>query len=420
MLNGTSIKRVRGIQIFDSRGNPTLRAFVETDLGIVGKADAPAGKSKGSKEAKEVRDRDGRGVKEAVKVVNNYINHSLKGLEVTAQEKIDKILEDMDGTHDFSRIGGNSAIATSLACIDAGSKVLGVEPFMYIGGVRVSSIPVPLMNVINGGAHAGNSLRIQEFIMIPHGFDTISEALYASSLVYSRLKEIIKEKYGSIYTAVGDEGGFSPPARTTEEALEMVDRAINTAGYSGSFSLGLDAASNEFYDQNSGKYLIDNKELTRDQLIEYYKLLGDKFNILYLEDPFVESDYEGFSLLRRELKNTIVTGDDLFATNTKHLAQGIEKDSANGIIIKPNQAGTFSRTVSVVNMAMKNSIKVVVSHRSGDTESGMLADLSVGLGADLIKTGAPARSERLAKYNRLIEIEEIYGLKYLGERIKKV
>ena len=416
MSNPNAISRVRGLQIVNSRGSLTLRVLITTESGVTGHGDAPEGASRGEREAVELRDKDGS-VSTAVDIVNTIVNETLRGFDVTNQVAIDETLIRLDGTDNKSRIGGNVTIATSIAAVYTGSKVMGVEPFRYIGGARVRSLPVPLLNIINGGKHAGNQLRIQEFIVIPIGFSTFSEAIVASTKVYRNLKKIITDKYGKIYTAVGDEGGFSPPLSKTRDALDLLMQAIKETGYSeAEFRLGMDAAASEFFDKSKGKYVLDGQELDKGQLLTFYTELADEYPLLYLEDPFDEDDILSFAELQKARPKLIVTGDDLYTTNVKYLKKGVEVNATRGVIVKPNQIGTVTETIEFAEFAKSHSIKTVVSHRSGETESDFVADLAVGLGSDFIKTGAPARGERTSKYNRLIEIENIYDLKYLGEK----
>lgn len=417
MSNPNAISRVRGFQIINSRGHLTLRVAITTEGGITGYGDAPEGASRGEREAIELRDKDGS-VSTAVDIVNTVVNETLRGFDVTNQVAIDETLIKLDGTENKSRIGGNVTIATSIAAVYAGAKVLGIEPFRYIGGARVRSLPVPLLNIINGGKHAGNQLKIQEFIIIPVGFSTFSEAMIASTKVYENLKKLITDKYGKIYTAVGDEGGFSPPLSKTKEPLDLIMQAIRSAGYSeAEFKLGLDAAASEFYDEARQKYVLDGQEMDKAKLLEFYSELADEYPLLYLEDPFEQNDFSSFAELQKAKPKLIVTGDDLYTTNVKYLRKGVEINATRGVIVKPNQIGTVTETVEFAEFAKAHSIKTVVSHRSGETESSFVADLAIGLGSDFIKTGAPARGERTAKYNRLIEIENTYDLKYLGENV---
>lgn len=414
MSDSFRIRKVKGYQILDSRSNRTVRVRVETYGGISDFGDAPAGASKGTREAVELRDKDG-GVTEAVRIINSVINDSLHGFSVLDQLAIDQALIKLDGTSNKSRIGGNTTIATSIAVLKTASKSLGLEYFKYIGGPRVRYVPIPLLNILNGGLHAGNMLKIQEFIIIPKEFDTFSEALIASTSIYKRLKELITERYGKLYTALGDEGGVSPPLEKTRDALDLIYTAVKQTGYDGQVYLGMDAASSDFF--KDGVYEIDGRKYSPDEMIDYYVSLANEYPILYLEDPFNENDFERFSILQSKLKKTIITGDDLYTTNVEYLKKGIEKKSTNGTIVKPNQIGTLSETFDYIELAKKNSIKVIVSHRSGETEDSFIADLAVGVQSDFIKTGAPARGERTSKYNRIIEIERDYGLEYYGKKL---
>ncbi|BFI74212.1 phosphopyruvate hydratase [Sulfurisphaera ohwakuensis] len=408
------IKKIKGYQILDSRGNKTIRVKIETYGGISATGDAPAGASKGSREAIELRDKDG-GVTRAVELVNTLINDSLRDFDVRNQLGIDQTLIRMDGTPNKSRVGGNTTIATSIAVAKTAAKAMGLEIFQYIGGPRVRYLPIPLLNILNGGLHAGNELKIQEFIIIPLSFDSFHEALYAADEVYKQLKGIITEKYGKLYTMLGDEGGVAPPLSKTEDALDLVYTAIKNSGYEDKIVMGIDAASSDFF--NGSQYEIDGKKLSPDEMIDYYIQLASRYPLLYIEDPFNENDFERFSILQQKLKKTIVTGDDLFTTNIEYLKKGIEKSSAKGTIVKPNQIGTLSETFEYIEFAKKNSIKIIVSHRSGETEDSFIADLAVGVQSDFIKTGAPARGERTSKYNRLLEIENDYGIEYYGKKI---
>jgi enolase len=410
------IKKIKGIEILDSRGNRTIRVFVETEGGIKSFGDAPAGASKGSREAIELRDSKG-GVKPAIDSVNYFINDALRGFDVRRQENIDRTLIQLDGTDNKSKLGANAIIATSIAVAKTAAKALGLEIFQYIGGGRKHRIPVPLLNILNGGLHAGNNLKIQEFIIIPLKFNKFSEALFASTEVYKQLKNLVTEKFGKIYTALGDEGGVSPPLNKTEEALELLSDAVKRAGYEGEIFFGMDAASSDFYNEKEGVYEIDGTKKSAEEMIDYYSELAGKYPILYLEDPFNENDFEHFAELQSKLKNTIITGDDLYTTNVKYLRKGIENRSTRGVIVKPNQIGTLTETYEFFDTARENSIKTIISHRSGETEDSFIADLAVGLNSDFIKTGAPARGERTAKYNRLLEIENEYEIEYGNKNI---
>ncbi len=406
------IDKIKAIEIIDSRGNPTVRTFVRTEGGVESFGDAPSGASKGSREALEIRDIKTMSVKEAVNNVNYAINDALRGFDVRDQRTLDETMISLDSTENKSKIGANAMIATSIAMVKTASTALNVDIVKYIAGPRPLTIPTPLLNIINGGVHAGNSLKVQEFIIIPAGFSTFKEALFASLDVYRYLKGLIAEKYGKIYTAVGDEGGFAPPLSQTREALDLVLSAIDNLGYSGKILMGIDAASSEFF--KDGKYEIDGKVMSEEEMVDYYYDLKKQYPLKYIEDPLDENSFEAFAELQKKLPEVIVTGDDLYVTNTKYLKKGIEKGSTSGVIVKLNQIGTFTETFDFVEMAKKNRIRTVISHRSGETEDNFIADMAVGLQSDFIKTGAPARGERTSKYNRLLEIESFYNTKYKG------
>ena len=402
------ITKVWATEILDSRGNPTVRAYAESDFGDVGVASVPSGASTGQYEALELRDNDGRymgkGVLKAVSNVNTHICELLKGFDVLDQEKIDCAMIENDGTENKEKYGANATLAVSLACADLGAKSLGIPLYKYLGGHFGTTLPTPMLNIINGGAHANNNIDIQEFMLFPHGFESFKEKLHASTRVYHTLKTLIK---GS--TAVGDEGGFAPNLGKDEEALELICDAVEKSGYKmeKQFSLCLDIASSEWY--KDGKYFMPKaqKEVTCDELISYYKKLCADYPIYSLEDPMAENDFEGFEKITRELGDKIqIVGDDLFVTNVKRLKEGIKRKMGNAILIKPNQIGTLTETLDAIRLAQKNGFNTIISHRSGETCDTKIADIAVATNAGQIKTGAPARSDRTEKYNRLIEIEE--------------
>ncbi len=409
------INRVKGRMVLDSRGNPTVEVEVTTIGGGFGRAIAPSGASVGKWEALEKRDKSdrrykGRGVYTAVDTVNNIIANLIRGMDSREQRRIDYKMINYDGTENKSKLGANSMIATSLAVAKACSNTLGIPLFRYIGGVSANVLPVPLMNIINGGKHAGNELAIQEFMIVPVGADRFSEALRIGCEVYYELKNYLRDKYGLSAINVGDEGGFSPPMRKTEEALDALIRAIEKAGYTtDEVRIALDCAATTFYDSETGTYKIDGKTLQRMELVDFLVDLCDRYPIISIEDPLEEEDFYGFSVLREKLKKTIIVGDDIFVTNPKRLKKGIETGSADAILIKPNQIGTLTETLDVVALAKQNGYKIIISHRSGETEDTTIADLAVGLSSGIIKTGAPARGERTSKYNRLIRIEDSLG-----------
>ncbi len=408
------ITRVRARWVLDSRGNPTVEAEVYTLGGGVGRAIVPSGASTGTHEALELRDggRDfhGRGVSKAVENVNTVIAREIVGMDSRRQEEIDRRMIELDGTPNKSKLGANAILSVSLAVAHAAANTYGMPLYMYLGGLQAHALPVPLMNVINGGKHAGNELKIQEFMIVPVGAKTFSEALKISSEVYHSLRNVLKERYGSQAVNVGDEGGFAPPMKESREALRALVDAIKLAGYDPGrdVALALDAAASEFYDDRRGAYLLDGREFKREQLLNYYEELIDEFPIISIEDPLQEDDFEGFAIATRELKVQVV-GDDLFVTNVSRLSKGISQGAANALLLKVNQIGTLTESLEAARLAMNSGYSVIVSHRSGESEDTTIAHLAVALNTGQIKTGAPARGERTAKYNELIRIEEELG-----------
>lgn len=422
-MNPYAISVIKGSQSLDSRGSPTVRVSVKLEGGALGVALAPSGASRGMREAVELRDGGtrwgGRGVGVAIARVNEVIAPRLKGVDARLQPYIDGLLVALDGTPNKSKLGSNATTPTSIAVAKAAASQAGLPLYSYLGGVNARTLPVPLMNVINGGAHAGNELSFQEFMIVPVGFDSFSEALRAGVEIYMSLKGYLKERYGSSSINVGDEGGFAPPMRLVEEALEALARAVERAGYKlgSEVLLGLDVAANQIYDEGRSVYIVDGRELQAGELLEYYVDLTARYPIVYIEDPFKEDDLESTATLTRKLAgSSIVVGDDLYATNPRILAKGLEVRATNAALLKVNQVGTLTEALEYAKLALNNGLKVIVSHRSGDTEDTFIADLAVALNTGLIKTGAPARSERTAKYNRLLEIEEELGpvAVYLG------
>ncbi len=411
-----TIKRVHARQILDSRGNPTIEVDVVTDTGALGRAAVPAGASKGKYEAVELRDGDlrnyhGKSVLKAVRNVNDVISKKLLGFNVLAQSEIDRLLIELDGTENKSNLGANAILGVSLASAHAAANSLNVPLFEYL---RVNSgkyiLPVPFMNIINGGAHAGNKLSIQEFLIAPTGAKSCSEAIRMGSEVYHTLKNILVKKYGVTAKNIGDEGGFAPSMKSTSEALEAISSAIEESGYrvAKDISLAIDAAASVFYE--NGYYNIDGERFTPLQMIDYYKQLYKKYKVISIEDPFEENQFELFRDLTRELNNRVqIIGDDLFTTNIKRLTEGIRVGAANSILLKINQIGTLTEAFNTARKAFENRYSVMVSHRSGETEDTSIADIAVALSCGQIKSGAPARSERTAKYNQLIRIEEQLG-----------
>lgn len=415
------ITRVKARWVLDSRSNPTVEAEVRTLGGGLGRAIVPSGASTGTHEALELRDGGkafhGKGVLRAVENVNTVIAREIIGMDARRQEDIDKKMIELDGTPNKSRLGANAILSVSLAVAHAAADTYGMPLYMYLGGLQAHILPVPLMNIINGGKHAGNKLNIQEFMIMPVGARSFSEALRMGSEVYHSLRGILRDKYGPLAINVGDEGGFAPPMEETREALKALIDAIKHAGYEPGkdVALALDAAASEFYDEKRGVYLLDGREFTRDQLIEYYRALVQEFPILSIEDPLHEEDFEGFAVARDELKIQIV-GDDLFVTNVERLSKGIAIGSANALLLKVNQIGTLTEALRAARLAMENGYAVIVSHRSGESEDTTISHIAIALNAGQIKTGAPARGERTAKYNELLRIEEELGsrAKYPG------
>ena len=405
----SAIIYILGRQILDSRGNPTVEVEVGLESGVITAAAVPSGASTGSREALELRDGEqswhGKGVTKAVENINEIIAPELEGLESLDQMYIDQIMLEIDGTDNKSKLGANAILGVSMAVARASAEELGVPLFFYLGGVNAHILPVPLMNVINGGAHADNNLEIQEFTIVPAGFDSFSAAYQAGSEIYHTLKKILKER--GLSTAVGDEGGFAPNLKTHAEALEILVEAIEKTGYKPGEQvfLAIDAAASEFF--KDGKYQFEGKSRTSGEMIEYYRGLIDKFPIVSIEDGLAEGDWEGWAKMRSELGDRIqLVGDDIFVTNPKIIARGIEENVANAVLIKLNQIGTVTETLQAVEMAHRAGWNTVISHRSGETADTFIADLAVAVNSGQIKTGAPCRIERVEKYNQLLRIEE--------------
>jgi len=417
------IVETRGLQVLDSRGNPTVEALVITEGRGYGRAIAPAGASRGKLEAVDLRDGGkaygGMGVLKAVEAINKYIGPAIRGMSSYEYRLVDKKIIEVDGTPNKSRIGGNACVATSLATIKAAADTLGVPLFEFLGGRRARTLPTPLMNVINGGVHAGNNLSIQEFMIVPLGADNFSGALKIAMEVYKALKSFLKEKYGPSSINVGDEGGFAPPMDNTEEALIALEKSISKAGYTlgSDVSLALDAAATQFYDANKNKYLIDGKELEPDELIDHYEKILESHEIILFEDPFAESMPEMFGELRKRVKPLII-GDDITVTRKELIEKYFKEGHIDGAIIKVNQIGTFSEAEEAIRYLQRVGGKAIISHRSGETEDTTIAHIAVAYETGLIKTGAPARGERTAKYNELLRIEDYLGTiaEYLGKK----
>ena len=408
------IQKIHGREIIDSRGNPTLEVDVFLEGNIKGSASVPSGASTGAYEVVEKRDNDsrffGKGVKKAVEIVNTKISSSLEGANSLDQESIDNILIELDGTKDKSNLGGNSTLGVSLACSRAASNFLNIPLFKYIGNEASNLLPIPFMNIINGGVHANNKLDFQELMIVPYGFSSFSEALRCGAEVFQSLKIILTDKGYS--TAVGDEGGFAPDLSSHSEAINYIMKAIEKAGYrpGENVSIALDVASTEFYD---GKiYTLDgeNKKFNSEELVYFLDDLSKKYPIISIEDGLAEDDWEGWKKLTAKMGDRVqLVGDDLFVTNTARLQLGINKKIANSILIKLNQIGTLTETIKAINMATEASYTSMISHRSGETEDNFIADLAVATNAGQIKTGSLSRSDRLSKYNQLIRIEELLG-----------
>ena len=406
------ITDVHAREVLDSRSNPTIEVEVTTTEGV-GRAIVPSGASTGEYEAYELRDGEkkrynGKGVLKAVKNVNETISDELVGMNVLDQRLIDRTLKELDGTANLKKLGANAVLGTSLACARAAANALGLPLYRYIGGANAHVMPVPMMNILNGGAHANNNVDIQEFMIMPVGAESFSECLRQCSEVYFALKSILQEKGQP--TAVGDEGGFAPNLGTDEEALALIVEAIDKAGYmpGDDFKIAIDAASSE-WEQEDGTYLLPKSGIkkTTDELIEFWEGIIDRYPIFSIEDPLGENDYEGFARLTERVGDRVqLVGDDLFVTNPERLARGIECGAANSILIKVNQIGTLSETLDAIEMAHNAGYTAVVSHRSGETEDTTIADIAVAVNAGQIKTGAPARTDRVAKYNRLLRIED--------------
>jgi len=414
----SEITHIQARQILDSRGNPTVEAEVYTEDGGFGRAAVPSGASTGIHEAAELRDNDpslylGKGVLEAVENVNNHIAEALEGTEVCAQNEIDEMLLDMDGTANKSRLGANAILAVSLACARAAADELGMPLYKYIGGVNANVLPVPMMNILNGGAHADNKIDFQEFMVMPVKAESFSHGLRMGVEVFHHLKSVLKAAGYS--TNVGDEGGFAPNIQSNEEAIEIVLRAIEKAGYrpGEDMFIAMDAATSEFYDEKTGLYTFkksDGKIFTGDEMVNYWAEWCKKYPIVSIEDGCAEDDWASWKKLTEAVGNKVqLVGDDLFVTNVDRLQRGINEGIANSILIKVNQIGTLTETLNAIQLATRHSYSNVNSHRSGETEDSTIADLAVAMNSGQIKTGSASRSDRMAKYNQLLRIEEELG-----------
>ncbi|MDL5046631.1 phosphopyruvate hydratase [Oscillatoria amoena NRMC-F 0135] len=425
------IAKVLARQIIDSRGNPTVEAEVITNSGAVGRAAVPSGASTGIHEAVELRDGDksvymGKGVTKAVQHVNNEINDALQGMYIFDQNEIDRVMLDLDGTDNKGKLGANSILAVSMACARAAAEDCGMPLYRYVGGVNANTLPIPLMNILNGGAHADNSIDFQEFMIMPVNAPTFGESLRMGIEVFHNLKMVLKKKGYS--TNVGDEGGFAPDIKSNEEAIETVLTAIEAAGYKPGKDIwvAMDAASSEMYDAKTGLYKFhksDNKELTSSEMVSFWKDWTSKYPIVSIEDGLAEDDWKGWKELTETIGNKVqLVGDDLFVTNVKRLQKGISEGIANSILVKVNQIGTITETIDAINLASRNSYTNVMSHRSGETEDTTIADLAVAMNSGQIKTGSASRTDRIAKYNQLLRIEQDLGTqaRFLGMDFKYV
>jgi len=413
----SQIARIQARQILDSRGNPTIEVDVITDAGVLGRAAVPSGASTGIHEAVELRDMDagiymGKGVLHAVQNVNETLNNELLGAYIFDQTLIDRAMIGIDGTANKAVLGANAILGVSLAVAKAAAETIGQPLYRYIGGVNANHLPVPMMNIINGGSHADNNVDIQEFMVMPVGAESFSEGLRMGTEIFHHLKKVLKD--AGHMTNVGDEGGFAPNLKSNEEAVHIILQAIEKAGYKPGEDvwLALDAASTEFYDEETGLYHLSSTgdKLTSAEMVDFWKDWSDKFPILSIEDGCSEDDWKGWKLMTEQLDEKVqLVGDDLFVTNVERLAKGITEGVANSILVKVNQIGTLTETIEAVDLAHRNSYSSVMSHRSGETEDTTIADLAVALNCGQIKTGSASRTDRIAKYNQLLRIEESLG-----------
>lgn len=412
------IESIHARQILDSRGNPTVEVDVVTETGAFGRAAVPSGASTGTHEAVELRDADkkrfmGKGVLKAVENVNSKIAGEIVGFSVFDQNLIDKIMLELDGTPNKGNLGANAILGTSLAIAKAGAMEAGLPLYRYIGGVNANTLPVPMMNILNGGSHADNKIDFQEFMVMPVKADTFSESLRMGTEIFHHLKKVLHDKHLS--TNVGDEGGFAPNIASNEEAIEVVLIAIEKAGFKAGEDvfIAMDAATSEFYEASGNSYTFkksSGKKISSDEMVEYWASWAAKYPIISIEDGMAEDDWDGWKKLTEKIgKKVQLVGDDLFVTNVTRLQQGIDKGVANSILVKVNQIGSLTETINAVNLAKRNAYKSVMSHRSGETEDSTIADLAVALNTGQIKTGSASRSDRMAKYNQLIRIEEELG-----------
>ncbi len=414
----TEIVSIHAREILDSRGNPTVEADVVLGDGVRGRAAVPSGASTGEHEAVELRDGDkqyymGKGVLQAVENVESLLGPELVGMDASNQRMIDATMLALDGTENKGRLGANAILAVSMACARASAEALGMPLYRYLGGVNACTLPTPMMNILNGGSHADSNVDFQEFMVMPVGAETFSDALRWGTEVFHTLKGVLKKK--GYNTAVGDEGGFAPSLKSNVEALDLILEAIELAGYrpGEQIALALDPASSEFYDKKSGKYIFkksDKSELTSEQMADFWANWSRQYPIVSIEDGLAEDDWAGWKILTDKIGDRVqLVGDDLFVTNSKRLQMGIEKGVGNSILVKVNQIGTVSETLEAIELARRNGYTSIISHRSGETEDTFIADLAVGTGAGQIKTGSASRTDRIAKYNQLLRIEEELG-----------
>ncbi|OSS43046.1 Enolase [Desulfurella amilsii] len=406
----SAIIEVSAIEILDSRGNPTIKTIIKTEDGAIGKAEIPSGASTGSKEALELRDNDpqrynGKGVLQAVSNVNDRIADEIIGMDVLEQAEIDNLLIELDGTENKSNLGANAILSVSMACAKAAARELNIPLYRYIGGLNAKTLPIPMLNVINGGVHADNNIDFQEYMIVPVGAQNFASAMQMASETFQMLKKLLKADGHS--TGVGDEGGFAPNLKSNEEPLQYLVDAIEKAGYTPGedIDIALDLAASEFY--KDGYYYVSNNKISNTELIDLLGEFIEKYPIFSIEDPIAEDDLEGWSKITEELgEHIMIVGDDVFVTNEKIFSEGIEKGIANAILIKLNQIGTLTETLNVINLAQENGYNYVISHRSGETKDTFIADLAVATNSGFIKSGSVDRGERIAKYNRLLEIEQ--------------
>ncbi len=426
----SQIASIYAREILDSRGNPTVEVDVYTTSGVLGRAAVPSGASTGIHEAVELRDGDkkrymGKGVQKAINNVNNVLNEELKGAYIFDQNNIDAALISIDNSENKSNIGANATLGVSIAVAKAAAQTLGMPLHKYIGGVNANTLPIPMMNILNGGSHADNKIDIQEFMIMPLGANRFSESLRMGSEIFHNLKLVLKEKGFS--TNVGDEGGFAPNLNSNEEAIEFVIKGIEKAGYKPGKDvyIALDPAASEFYDEKKKLYIFksNGEKRTSEQLVEYWEKWVKNYPIISIEDGLAEDDWKGFTLMTKKLGEKIqIVGDDIFVTNVKRLQRGIDEKAANSILIKLNQIGTLTETINAISLATQNSFTSVISHRSGETEDTTIAELAVALNTGLIKTGSLSRTDRIAKYNQLLRIEEELGnsARFIGRNFKYV